>query len=214
VQESGGKQPQTQLETVKPLLKYTVYKDESEDNPIHSLVRLHIVVSGILDRENLTALLRAIYDEKRKGPFKYHPDDPDFSIFAYNDQQRAASMNGNWVAMLDGGHGNSEPKITVADELLASLSQKPEKRFGLTEEQRQKLMYEVEGCQDANDAAARRRYANNLDKQAEVSNQGDEDCATKIRKRYHVSASNYSKIATEAIEKKWPGPPGPDDKTR
>lgn len=191
---------------------YHVVKDESEDTPIHSLVRMHIVLDTSPTHANLTELLNWIYDQKKKGPFKYHPNDPDILIFAYTDEKRAAAGTGLWAAKLDSDSGK-EPVIQVDDDFLARLNRasKPshaeEKIFGLNQAQRQQLVYDVESCQDKAMKDAERRYPNDIDKQAAYNNRLNESCIYKFRRKYHVSEDHYYKIVAEGIRNKWPDPP-------
>ena len=172
-------------------LDYTIIKDESEDNAIHSLVRLHILATGHLTKESLTDLLKQIYEEKRKGPFTYHPDEPDFSIFVYPDQDRTESESGSWIAMLDSNQG-SEPKITVDEKLLEYLADGPKSRFGISQNQRERFYWNIVACQDKlpDDAGG----------------DAQEGCKYKERRKYRLSQDQVDKIVVEGSVYKWPIP--------
>jgi hypothetical protein len=186
-------------------ISYVVRKDEGEDTPIHSLVRLQLVVSGKVTRENLDSMLRQIYNEKKSGPFKYHPNDPDIALYAYTDNARADSGMGLWIAMLMSSKGD-EPEVSFKDGELKSLGKPPTKRFGLTEEQRKKLIWDVTAEQDKNARKAQALYPSDILKQADWQNKRDEQTTAKFRKRNHLSRDQYSSIMVEAVEKNWPLP--------
>jgi hypothetical protein len=189
-----------------PLLTYSIIKDESEDSRLHSLVRLHLLVKGKITRQGLSNLLQKAYKERRLGPFKYHPDDPDIFLFAYTDKKKADSGMGLWIAILSSDAG-AEPKLNYTEGELATVGNPPETKFGLTEARRKQLIWDVTACQDKAQSDAEKRFPNDVMKQADWSTSHDESCIDRMCKRYRVTRDNYYKIVVEANQKNWPLPP-------
>jgi hypothetical protein len=151
IRRSESTTPRNSKDVTLP--NFEVINEEIWEAPLKTQIKQHIVVSGSISVDGLTALLYRLYDSvmARRG-FKYHRSPTVTGIYAYTSKDRAASGMGQWVAMLIKLPSDSEPHVNIKDKQIALLSVPSEERFELSENQRIKIFQEyILVCRKAQD---------------------------------------------------------------
>jgi len=202
-------------------LTYQVWKEETHDTPLHTYVRMEIVVSGNITREGLDALLRRLFRQIReRKDFEYH-DQPGVQIGAYTSAGRAESGAGLWIALLDADSTDTYPEVSFSESQLDLLRQAPETRLGFTEEQRMAIFYEIVKAEDRSWKEAMQRYPDlgpgssseefrrQLLEQADEQDRLLEIYEKRLASKYNLSREQLDEIGYEGANKSWPMPPSP-----
>jgi len=130
-------------------LNYTVLSENIHDVPIKTQVELNILVSGDISDTGLRKLLNELYSSiKARTGFQYHTSPTNIYIYAFTSKDRYESASGQWIAMLQKSPGDLKPTISINQHQIAQLGKKPEKRFGLSEEERKKIWKEIIQIED------------------------------------------------------------------
>lgn len=138
---------------------YEVLDTEVYDAPIKTQVVLTLLVPGSPAPEELRALLRRLSDETgRERCLTYHRTPTHVFIYAYPDRERAEAGGMGWVARLEKVGRGADTKVYVNDKLLAVLKEKPVERFGLSEQQRKRVYWEIVLAEDRGSEEAKARF--------------------------------------------------------
>ena len=203
------------------LPSYRILDEETYDAPIKTQVAVKLLVSGEITQDGLKELLGDLYQGimAREG-FKYHESPTNVYIYAYTSKARAESGS-LWIAMLDKSYSDSSPTISINERQLALLGQEPETRFGLTEEQRITIFWEIVRAEDRASAEAMAKYPDlipgrpgysqeaflqQLDRQFEEMDQLEERYKEELATKYGLTREQLKLIVSEGLSKDWPTP--------
>jgi len=210
------------VSTEATLPKYTVLDEDIYDAPIKAQVAIDLLVSKDISKEGLTALLKHLYEKNRqRGGFKYHKKPTNIYIYAYPSREHADSGSGQWVGMLAKSYDDPKPKITVNEEFLARLREKPEEKFGLTESKRRSIFSEIVKVEDRAWQEAEKKYPDlnpgdqgysrtagleqmkrSVDFMNELVDKYEDELATK----HGLTREQLNEIGIEGAIKNWPMP--------
>ena len=123
------------------LPQYSILDEKVYDEPGKTQVRQDILVSGQISEAGLRTLLGQLYSGimARRG-FRYSKAPTNVYIYAFTSPERARS--GQWIAML-WKHRDTGPTIDVFEGELSQLGAPDEERFGLSEDERKEIWWEV-----------------------------------------------------------------------
>ncbi len=151
-------------------MTYYLYDEDIYDAPIKTQITQKIIVSGEITADGLMDLLDGIYREQhRRAGFQYHRNPTNITIWAYLDEDRAAS-GPQWIAMLD-KMPDSQVSITVKEDTVARLSDPEVERFGLSEKQRIEVYRKVCRLGGVAREEAEERYPTNLPQSLKIGDQ-------------------------------------------
>jgi len=124
------------------LPQYSILDEKVDDGPIKTQVRQNILASGQISEAGLRTLLGQLYSGimARRG-FRYSKAPTNVYIYAFTSPERARS--GQWIAMLWKHLDDTGPTILVFEGELSQLGAPDEERFGLSEDERKEIWWEV-----------------------------------------------------------------------
>ena len=213
-----------------PRATYTTVNEVLSDKPFRTLIKKYIVVSGIPSKTELESKLndtyQAILADARGG--HYYHEVPDVFIGIYGTKEQAEAGN-LWIGMLGKSVLEKTLDIRINETRLAALSQKPEGRFGLSEQRREDLFRAIASAQDRAECIALERFpswqsAGPNQPERMITEQGilvRLDLQQELEKQYMVEVAQLydltmerlkqlgPEINMEAYEKGWVPPPYP-----
>lgn len=156
------------------------------------------------------------YFEKAKSRRGFeHREHPNaIYLWAYVDKEQYEVDKATWLARLawNVNAGDTEPEIEVAADFLQSLDQPSEIRFGLTEEQRKRLYWELVAAEDESYRIASERVPDltaegALKRLARTQEVQFRRLRKALLKKHGVTEDETDQIVAEAVQKRWPQPP-------
>lgn len=187
---------------------YTVFKEEISDLPTRTLIVQRIVASGVPTKAELEAEILKRYRAvmARRG-FRYNNPATNIGIFVYGTKEQAHAGQ-YWIGMISKVKGISdkkEPQVDINEDRLAALSQAPEERFGLSEQERKHLLREIGAAQDRADREARARVPDSqVTKQIDLYNKLRDSYQAEVAQHYGLTNDQVYDIRFEGIKKGWP----------
>ncbi len=191
-----------------PLPKYTILDEDIYDTPIKVQVEIDLLVSKDITQEELTVLLKHLYEKNRqRGGFKYHKYPTHFAIRAYTSKEHADSGMGQWVGMLSKIQ-NDAVELTVKGQLLTKLKQKPKQKFGLTEAKRRSIFTELVKAEDKTWKEAEAKYPNQYLKPefGDFRNKLEEKYNDELATKHGLTREQLEEIGIEGFVNNWPLP--------
>ena len=191
-------------------ITYTLVKEKIYDKPIKTQIEQHIIVSGIPSKGDLKAEILKRYhaDLSRRG-FKYHNPATNICIYVYGSKEQALAGQGLWIGMLAESYSDdkSKPHVIISNERLSALSATPEKRFGLSESERQQTYREIATAEDRATHEAMARVPNSqIMKQIKLERKLTEKYKAKVAQKHGLTEDQLTKISVEGVKKGWPAP--------
>jgi hypothetical protein len=190
-------------------LTYTVVDEKIYDKPIKTQIEQRIVVSGVPTKAELEAdILKRYRAAKARRGFRYHNPATNIYIYVYGTKQQARAGQGLWIGMVAMGLSDKgEPRVLINEERLAALSQAPEERFGLPEQERKKVFREIAAAEDRATREAMARVSDSqFRKQIELERKLEEKYTAEVARKYNLTEDQLLKISVEGVEKGWPAP--------
>jgi hypothetical protein len=178
---------------------YKVVADEIQDVPGKSQVLLRVVVPQKPTESELRALLRALFDKARqRRGFKYrqHPNAVYVAAYGPNTSPEGAS----WIGMLgyNENAGDSEPQVRISRLRLEAAYEEPTRKFGLSEQQRKQVYWELILIDDRMTRALEEgRDSDRIKRQGEGE----------LMQEYGLTEEQIQAISHEGTTKGWPKPP-------
>ncbi|MBX3493405.1 MAG: hypothetical protein KF899_10605 [Parvibaculum sp.] len=186
---------------------FSLLDEEIYDVQIKTQIAQNIVVLGLPSeaeiRTELTDRYRAAM--ARRG-FEYHNPATNIYIYIYGSEEQARAGQGLWVGMLaKSALNNGEPQITISESRLAALSNAPEDRFGLSEDQRKRVFRETVASENRATKEAMARVPNSeLMKQIQLEGELMEKYKGEVARKYGLSEEQMLQISVEGIKSGWP----------
>jgi hypothetical protein len=206
--------PVKQVEHVQAR-NFTLVKDESSENERRAIARLHVVIHGAITEEGVRDLLDQLYESAmNRKDFRYHDGPTGVTIYVYQSESHFESEMGQWVGMLTKGKNDSNPSVTIRNDLIASIDGGPRKdRFGLSELQRREVWNQIIAAEDRATREANERFPIERTSSVQQANERLDHVKTLIEKyRHDVASKNglteeqLNAISTEAVQGNWPFP--------
>ena len=126
----------------KNSLKYIEIKNEIFNIGVNHLDERVIIEDSNITDQKIKDLMQYLYSKAIDRPEFSNHQIADISIFIYTDKEKA-SVGNLWIGMLQKDQNELEPKIQISDVQLKSLTDKPEEKFRLTEDQRKEIYYQM-----------------------------------------------------------------------
>jgi hypothetical protein len=185
---------------------YAVVDERIYDVPIKTQIEQHIAVSGVpTEAELRVEILKRYRSAKARGDFRYHNPATNIYIYIYGTNEQASFKGGSWIGMIAMGPlDKGEPRVVINETRLAALSQKPEDRFGLSEQKRKRVFREIAAAEDR---ATREAMAQVPDsqvmKQIDLEVKLQEKYRAEIARKYNLTEDQLLKISVEGVTKGW-----------
>lgn len=184
---------------------FEIISEKVDDVPIKTQIHQDVLVTGKVTKESLSSFLLKQYKtiKNRKG-FKYHDSPTNVYIYIYDQKRKAEAGQGLWLAMLQMSPINPDsPKITIKENQIQRIGRKPEEKFGLSEEIREKIFKEIAVSEDEAMNEAIKAYPNDIQKQADLEDKLRQKYLEDLAKNYGIDKGQISKIAVEGLENQW-----------
>lgn len=187
-----------------PLPSFEVVDENVSDTPIKTQVEQHIVVSGQITDGDLHALLRQRHTEisNRRG-FQHHNSPTNIYVYLYETEDKAKAGQGLWLAMSQMSYGEIEPKLTVRTDQIARLGKEPQKKFGLTEAERQEAFREFARLEKKATDEAIERYSSDINKQIDLERDLQEKYKNELAARFSLTRDQLQSIMVEGVTNQW-----------
>lgn len=192
--------------TSNSALTYAVVDERIYDAPIKTQIEQHIAVSGVpTEAELRVEILKRYRSAKARGGFRYHNPATNIYIYIYGTKEQASREGGRWIGMIAmGSLDKAEPRVVINQTRLAALSQKPEDRFGLLEQERKKVFRKVWAAEDrARREAMARVPDSQVMKQIDLESKLQEKYRAEIARKYNLTDDQLLKISVEGVMKGW-----------
>ncbi len=203
----GNKQRESATPTPPPYpVAYTIVKENIYDKPIKTQINQDIVVSGVPTKTELKAeILRRYRAAMARGGFRNHSPPTNIYIRVYGTDKQARAGQGLWIGMIAKSFGDEgEPPVQIDYDRSAALSQRPEERFGLSEETRNQVFRSITAALHKATRDARSRIPDaQLMKQITVERQLREKYRDEIAARYGLTHDQLIEIIIEGAKKGW-----------
>ncbi len=187
-------------------ITYAVAKEEVYDAPAKTQIVQHIVVSGIpTEAELRTEIFKRYRSAKARRGFRYYNPATNIYIYVYGTKEQARAQGIRWIGMLAISKGDKgEPRVVVDEGRLAALSQKPEDRFGLSEQRRKRVFREIAAAEDRATREAMARVPDSqVMKQIDLESKLQEKYRAEIARKYNLTEDQLLKISVEGVTKGW-----------
>jgi len=198
------------------VLKYSIHKENIYDAPIKTQVTLDVIIEDKeLNVQKIKDLLNHLYDKtiKRSG-FKYHNNPTNIYIYVYTSKEKAESGMGQWVGMISKSYDDNKPKINIKEKQVNTLTEEPNNRWGLTQEQRKEIWDKIIRLEDKAQKEADKKYP--LDKPGITQDdvRKNTDLMRELKKKYEnelakecgVKRTVIDSIGLEGLKKNWAFP--------
>jgi len=205
------------------LPRYEILQDEPSEMVGKAQVALSVLLKDKPQESQLRALLNDLFRQsmKRTGfRFRKHPT----AVYIYIYESPNHYQSGGWLAMLSYNEnvGDRTPNIDVCDEALRALH-RPQVRFGLTEEQRREIFWEIVVLEDKARKEAETLYPepelgpsfskvlfrDAIEKQQQHAASLREQYEEILRRQYRLTKEEVDDIGIEGVTKHWPMPRSP-----
>jgi hypothetical protein len=176
------------------------------DLPIKTQIEQHIVVFGVpTEAELRLEILKRYRSAKARRGFRYHNRATNIYIYIYATKKQAAAEGGRWIGMIAMGPSDkAEPRVVINQTRLAALSQKPEGRFGLSEQERKKVFRRIAAAEDRATREAMARFPDSqVMKQINLESKLQEKYRAEIAGKYSLTEDQLLKISVEGVRKGW-----------
>ena len=204
----SAKQPVTSRESLPESgITYSVVDEKISDTPIKTQIEQHIVASGVPTKEELeTVILQRYHSAKSRRGFRHHNPATNFYIYVYGTKEQASAGQGLWIGMVAmGPMDKREPRVLINEERLAALSQEPEERFGLSEQERREVFRGIATAEDrATQEAMARVPDSQIMKQIELERELGEKYKAELAQKYGLTEGQLREIMVEGVTKGWP----------
>lgn len=189
---------------------YAVVREEVYDVPLKTQIVQQIVVSGVPTETELRAeIFKRYRSAKARRGFRYHNPATNIYIYIYGTKEQARAEGIRWIGMLAISKGDKgEPRVLIDEGRLAVLSQKPEDRFGLSEQKRKRVFREIAAAEDRATCEAEAQVPNpwgmkQLEKQAGLTHKLQEKYRAGIERKYSLTDEQLLKISVEGVTMGW-----------
>lgn len=177
------------------------------DEPIKTQIEQHIIVFGIPTKKQLEAeILKRYQSAKARRDFVHHNTATNIYIYVYGTQEQASTGLGLWIGMLAmGPMDKGEPKVLINEARLASLSQQPEERMGLSEQDRRQVFREIAASERraANEATARIPDSRIME-QIQLERELGQKYKMELARKYGLTEDQLGEITVEGVTMGWP----------
>ena len=187
-------------------LTYVVVKEEVYDEPIKTQIVQHIVVFGVPTEAELKAeIFKRYRSAKARRGFRYHNPATNIYIYVYGTKEQARAQGIRWIGMIAMGPLDKvEPRAVVDEGRLAGLSQKPEDRFGLSEQKRKRVFREMGADDRRAMRKARARFSDaQFLKQFDLSSKLEEEYREELAVKYNLTRDQLRDIVWEGVTMGW-----------
>ncbi len=204
-----GSEKQPSIEDVTPAEKvavpeYEIVDEQVYDAPVKTQVEQHIVVTVEITEENLRALLRQQhYAVSKRTGFKYHESPTNIYIYVYETKDKAKAGQGLWLAMSQMSYGDTEPQVNVRTDQIARLGQESQKRFGLSEVERQNVFREIARVEKKATDEAMKRFPSDINNQIDLERKLQEKYKDELAAKYHLTRYQLQSIMVEGVKNRW-----------
>ncbi|MCB9855384.1 MAG: hypothetical protein H6818_06810 [Phycisphaerales bacterium] len=192
----------------EPLVAHTVEDEKVDDTSGVYKVTMQVSMAAKPTERQLRAVLMHLFRQARNRGRGMAFDRPNaVYIFAYAKPRYHAGSGPSFVArlMFNENNGDKKPEIDIVEDLLATMFEPDEDRFGLSEEQRKEVYYKLVEAEDRADKKAGiddpEKYDG--DKAERLKQKYDE----RICNKYKITGEQATKIVIEGTQKGWPMPP-------
>jgi hypothetical protein len=216
---SGG-----DIEQEPELPPYDIVVDTPYDAPVKTQVELRVVVTEKPTPAQLRAMLETLFGNvRRRTGFKYHSHPT--AVYIYVHAKQCVDTRGDgWIGMLafNDALGKDGPDITINIDRLDAVFLPPEDKFGLTEEQRKRVYWELAAIEDNARVTAEEKHplpkpnapgyseeevSFAVRKQRQLAGRIESMHKRRLGEQYELTEEQLLKIATEGTLKGWPMPP-------
>lgn len=98
-----------------------------------------------------------------------------------------------------------EPRVLINEERLAALSQEPEERVGLSEQERREVFRGIATAEDRATQEAMARFPDSqIMKQIELERELGEKYKAELAQKYGLTEGQLREIMVEGVTKGWP----------
>jgi len=191
-------------------LSCAIFDEDVSDTPIKTQVVRRLIVPLRYNSKQLHQILSEQFREVRglRG-FEHHLSPTNVYLYAHHTEESAAVGGATWTAMLDFTSAlNRDPQITVNEDRIAALREKPTKRLGLEESTRKALFWKLVAAEHSASAAAELKFPAFADWEEAYALEQKLITASRseLAKEYGFDKGDWPKIVVEGIRKGWPGP--------
>jgi len=189
--------------------KFVVLDEKVSDAPIKTQIVQNIVVEGVPTKAELeTEIMNRYRAALARRGFRYHNPATNIFIYVYGTREQARAGQGLWIGMIGKGFGDKqEPRVTISQDRLVALTQKPEERFGLSEAIRKLVYQDIASAEDRGTREAMARVPDSrIMEQVKLENQLQGKYKGEIAREHKLSDDQMDKIVIEGVTKGWPAP--------
>lgn len=217
--EEGQPDPRREASEQPTIPPHVVLADEESDLPGKAQVVLQVLTVGQVEETELRQLLHLLYvaAKSRRG-FQFQEAPTLIGVYAYQSEDHFKTERGQWIGMLIWHSPEENPKVTIRTDVLASMLEGPEERFGFSEDARRAIWRDLVLAEERairesdeeyppdqlNTADAFKAYAGFLRRL-------QEKYASEVRQRHGITPEQDADISFEAYRKNWPWPVGNND---
>ena len=206
---------------------------KSEDISFGNILRMKysVIVPSDISEDELKSTLAKIIKEKAEK----NKDIDEIVVYAWDSKESFEGMAlplgyaewcpyGKWDGVTSeiaekNIRDNYKIVFHINKESLEAIQKRKESeiKFGLDEETRRKIAYELEECEIKGNFEANKYYLPGCEKCPEFIEANSkklvdkiqeltESCKAKVRDKYHISPDIETAIIKESLEENWPGP--------
>ncbi len=195
------------------LLKYSILKEDISDTPLKIQVTLKVLIEdNKIDEQKIKNLLNYLYEKTiNRSGFKHQDHPTNIYIYAYTSKDKAESGKGQWIGMISKSFDETKPEISISKTQLKALYEVPEKKWGLTHEQRLEIWKKIILLERKAQKEADKKYPldhpgitkSDMNNNVNLMRELNEKYKNALAKEYGVKKEIIDSIGIEGIKKGW-----------
>lgn len=188
-------------------IEFSLVSEEVEDMPIKTQVVQHVIVSGFPSAEQVEFELAERFDHiSQRSGFEYHENPTNIYIYIYETAEQAAAGQGLWIGMLEMRQG-AEFSTIINTERLAAMSAAPVERFGLSEDERRQIFFDLAAAEvRAREEAMSQIPDSRIHEQLELERSLRDRYTQQLLDHWKLTEGELGPIKVEAYEGGWVAP--------